>query len=132
MASQNVIAIREPTLKALENLAKPDPRSHYKNVSNESIGWFVATGGMRLLSMVNDIDGVSICLDQTEGDEFVAEMSSKSKNFVLTVSREEECVTFSKYHMAEETYQEGRMAISGSDSWEEIAEMIDGFFFVTH
>ena len=125
-----IVSITETSLTALENLTKPDPRGYYTSVSDSAMGWFLRTGGLRLLAVSNALNNVSVCLDQTQNGGFVAEWSSSRKVFNLEISPAEQTASWTAYYLDDNIYEEGSLEISeiGGNAWLNIVEKIEGFF----
>ena len=54
-------------------------------MSDADMGWFMRTGGLRLLGVSCGLRGVSVCLDQEENGGFAAEWNGPRKTFRLEV-----------------------------------------------
>lgn len=124
------VAIASPTLVALENLGSPDPRRYYTPVSDADMGWFVRTGGLRLLGVSCGLSGVSVCLDQEENGGFAVEWNGPRRTFRLEVCPAKKAASWVAYYLDDDRYEEGGISVSdgSKNAWQDIAAKIEMFF----
>ena len=129
-AGYEVFALPKPTLVALESLGSPDPRRYYTPVSDSDMGWFVRTGGLRLLGVTCRLGGVSVCLDQEENGGFAAEWSGARRTFRLEVCPAKKAASWVGYYLDDDRYEEGGLSISdgSKNAWQDIVAKIEMFF----
>lgn len=125
-----ILAMAKPTLVALENLGSPDPRRYYTPVSDADMGWFVRTGGLRLLGVSSGLRGVSVCLDQEENGGFAAEWNGPRKTFRLEVCPAKKAASWVAYYLDDDRCEEGGISVphGSKNAWQDIVAKIEMFF----
>ena len=127
---REILAMAKPTLVALENLGSPDPRRYYTPVSDADMGWFVRTGGLRLLGVSCGLRGVSVCLDQEENGGFAAEWNGPRKTFRLEVCPAKKAASWVAYYLDDGRCEEGGISVpdGSKNAWQDIVAKIEMFF----